>query len=303
MGWQRHGPVYLASGRLEWARTHAALPTPVSLGQDRFRFFFSVRDSENRSSISWADIDLSAEPRVVAEADSPALSFGSPGMFDDSGASIGSLVSLPSETRLYYMGWNLGVRAPWRNSIGVAVGEPIQAHFKRMYDGPILDRSPEDPYTLSYPWVLRLAERDWRMWYGSNTRWGATSADMHHVIKVAYSEDGLRWSRNSEIALEPRDEGEHAFARPAILYADGRFRMWFAVRGERYRIAYAESRNGESWHREDARFGLAPGPGGWDSEMTCYPCPFLHRGRLWLAYNGNGYGRTGFGLAVWDGAV
>jgi hypothetical protein len=37
--------------------------------------------------------------------------------------------------------------------------------------------------------------------------------------------------------------------------------------------------------------------------MTCYPALFWHRDRLWLAYNGNGYGRTGFGLAVWEGTL
>jgi hypothetical protein len=47
--------------------------------------------------------------------------------------------------------------------------------------------------------------------------------------------------------------------------------------------------------------GLAPSSQGWDSQMTCYPALFWHRERLWLAYNGNGYGATGFGLAVWEG--
>ena len=80
------------------------------------------------------------------------------------------------------------------------------------------------------------------------------------------------------------------------------FRMWFAVRGDRYHIGYAESRDGVTWSRNDKTFGLAPTAAGWDSEMTCYPCAFTHKSRLYLAYNGNGYGRSGFGLAVWDDA-
>jgi hypothetical protein len=34
--------------------------------------------------------------------------------------------------------------------------------------------------------------------------------------------------------------------------------------------------------------------------MTSYPAVFAHGGRLWLLYNGNAYGRTGFGLAIWE---
>lgn len=302
MAWQRSGQLYVPPGDLTWAQSHAALPTPVHIDADCYRFFFSARDAGNRSSISWVDVDLAGSPKIVAEARAPALSFGTPGMFDDSGVSIGSIVLDGAEARLYYMGWNLGVTAPWRNSIGVAVGDVRQARFERMYAGPILDRSPWDPFTLSYPWVLRVGPRDWRMWYGSNTKWGASSADMHHVLKVASSDDGLTWSGQQPLVMRPEMPGEYAFARPTVIHDRGMFRMWFAVRGDRYRIGYAESRDGVTWTRDDRTFGLAPGAAGWDSEMTCYPCAFAHKGRLYLAYNGNAYGRTGFGLAVWDEA-
>lgn len=80
--------------------------------------------------------------------------------------------------------------------------------------------------------------------------------------------------------------------------------MCFACRGSRYRIgAAASSDGGTSWTRLDVAMGLVPSDRGWDSEMTCYPALFLHRQRLWLAYNGNGYGATGFGLAVWEGSL
>lgn len=32
--------------------------------------------------------------------------------------------------------------------------------------------------------------------------------------------------------------------------------------------------------------------------MVCYPFLFEHDGTLYMLYNGNGYGRTGFGLAA-----
>ncbi len=34
--------------------------------------------------------------------------------------------------------------------------------------------------------------------------------------------------------------------------------------------------------------------------MVAYPHVFEHRGARWMLYCGNGFGRTGFGLAVWE---
>ena len=37
---------------------------------------------------------------------------------------------------------------------------------------------------------------------------------------------------------------------------------------------------------------------GWDSEMIAYPFVWEHKGQRYMAYNGNGFGRSGFGYAV-----
>jgi hypothetical protein len=77
--------------------------------------------------------------------------------------------------------------------------------------------------------------------------------------------------------------------------------MCFACRGDRYRIGSAVSRDGVNWTRMDEILGLKRAATGWDSEMTCYPSLFWFKDKLWMLYNGNGYGLTGFGLAVWEG--
>jgi hypothetical protein len=77
--------------------------------------------------------------------------------------------------------------------------------------------------------------------------------------------------------------------------------MWFCHRGEAYRIGYAESDDGRHWRRLPEQVGIEPSESGWDSEMVAYPFVLVHRGRHHLLYNGNGYGRDGFGLAVAEG--
>ena len=299
MSWQRLGFVYRPDGSKVWARSHAALPLPLQIEPDVYRIFFSTRDALNRSSVGWADVDLSSTPRVLREASEPVLTPGEDGTFDDNGISIGSLIRTDDGVRLYYMGWNLGVRAAWRNAIGLAQARTALNAFEPYSQGPILDRSPEDPYTLTYPCVIQRSSHDWLMWYGSNVT--PNTSNIRHLIKVARSRDGIRWERNREVAIDFAAPGEHVIVRPTVIdFSDGLL-MCFASRGEHYRIGAAWSIDGEHWRRLDAVMELGPSISGWDSEMTCYPALFLHRERLWLVYNGNGYGLTGFGLAVWQG--
>ena len=75
--------------------------------------------------------------------------------------------------------------------------------------------------------------------------------------------------------------------------------MWYSYRGARYRIGYAESADGLTWTRHDDR-GLLPSGAGWDGDMVEYPWLFDWAGRTYMLYNGNDYGGTGIGLAVWD---
>lgn len=301
MPWRRLGSVFSPAGDQPWARSHASLPTPVQLDGDLFRIFYSARDAEQRSHVGWVDIEISDTPRVDDVGRQPVLLPGADGSFDDSGIGVGCIVAADGGLSLYYMGWNLGVRSAWRNAIGLAQSPAAGESFARFSPGPILDRSPEDPYTLSYPWVLRLAPQDWRMWYGSNLAPVVGGTDMRHAIKLARSSDGIRWSRQAEPVVGFATADEYALARPTVVTAGHRFLMCFACRGEHYRIGAAASDDGVSWRRLDALMGLGPSDHAWESEMTCYPALFWHRERLWLAYNGNGYGATGIGLAVWDG--
>jgi hypothetical protein len=64
-------------------------------------------------------------------------------------------------------------------------------------------------------------------------------------------------------------------------------------------MGYAESVNGKDWVRMDDTVGIdVSEDSDWDSEMIEYPFIFDHDGQRYMLYNGNGYGKTGFGLAV-----
>src|SRR5688572_24809337 len=192
MRWRTLGRIFRPSGNKTWAMSHAANPTAEPLGGDTFKIYFSTRDRKNRSSIGYIIIDIRQPTKILEEATEPVLSPGELAMFDDSGASIGCIVKVGQARYLYYMGWSLSVTVPWKNSIGLAISKGPGEPFVRYSSFPILELNEIDPYTISYPWVTRVGER-FRMWYGSNLKWGATKAEMLHVLKYAESSDGINW--------------------------------------------------------------------------------------------------------------
>jgi hypothetical protein len=87
-------------------------------------------------------------------------------------------------------------------------------------------------------------------------------------------------------------------SKPCVIQENNMYKMWYSYRGQSYRIGYAESDDGIHWIRTDEKVGIDVSDSGWDSEMIEYPCVFDHKGERYMLYNGNGYGKTGFGLAI-----
>jgi predicted GH43/DUF377 family glycosyl hydrolase len=295
--WRKIGHIYAPDGSKPWMRWYAANPIAEPVSSDRYRIYFSSRDAENRSSIAWIEIDLNDPERILGESAEPVLSPGELAMFDDSGCSIGCIVPVGEQRYLYYMGWHLTVAVPWQNALGLAISDGPGQPFRRVSRFPIVALNEIDPYTISYPWVIREDGR-FRMWYGSNTQWGRQKSDMRHLIKYAESDDGIHWRRDDAVAIDFEDGAEYAICKPCVVRDGDRYRMWFCSRGAAYRIRYAESRDGINWVRDSEAVGIDVSMEGWDSEMIEYPCIFDHRGQRYMLYAGNGFGRTGFGLAV-----
>ena len=63
-------------------------------------------------------------------------------------------------------------------------------------------------------------------------------------------------------------------------------------------MGLAFSDNLTDWTRIDNESGIDISPAGWDSNMITYPFVFQHENFLYMLYNGNGYGESGFGYAT-----
>ncbi len=296
MKWIKKRLIFEPPRNLGWMVSHAANPVAEHLTGDLYRVYFSGRDNRNRASIGFMEFDVIHPEKIMNVSLEPIVSPGEIGTFDDSGTSMGCIVRQGDTRYLYYLGWNLGVTVPWRNSIGLLISKN-NAPFTRFSKAPVLDRSAVDPFSISYPWVLKEEDK-WRMWYGSNLKWGSMQKDMMHVLKYAESFDGIQWFPTGEISLEFKCDNEYAISKPSVIKEDGIYKMWYSYRGDRYRIGYAESEDGIHFNRMDETVGIDVSEFGWDSEMICYPHVFEHNGEKYMLYNGNGYGKSGIGLAI-----
>jgi predicted GH43/DUF377 family glycosyl hydrolase len=297
--WVKYGKIFCPEGKYDWAVSHAANPVAENIEGDIFRIYFSTRDKSNRSSIGSIIISLSEPHKIIEESSEPVLKPGELAMFDDSGVSIGCIIKVGSLRYLYYMGWNLTVTVPWKNSLGLAISEDVDKPFKRYSRFPIIDLNEIDPYTISYPWVMK-ENGVYRMWYGSNLKWGANQEDMNHILKYAESKDGINWKRYGQIVIDSNYPKEYAICKPCVLKQDNDYYMWYSSRGHRYRIFWAKSKDGITWEKlgKDTRIDVSEQ--GWDSDMIEYPFLFEHNEKLFMLYAGNGYGKAGIGLAFLD---
>jgi hypothetical protein len=298
MRWAKLGRIFCPNGERDWMASHAAVPFAVPLEGSLVRIYFSTRDDANRSNIGWLVIDLSRPTAVLDLSTEPVLSPGRLGTFDDSGTMLSWITSVDGRENLYYIGWNLGVTVPFRNSIGLAISDG-RGGFRRAFEGPILDRSATEPHFTASACVLR-EDTLWRIWYLSCLGWEMVEGRPRHYyhIKYATSADGIAWDRRGVVAIDFQSPGEYAISRPSVQHDRSAYSMWYSYRGAAYRIGYAESADGVRWDRRDGDVGIDVSGTGWDGQELAYPHVFDHGGARYMLYNGNGYGRTGFGLAV-----
>jgi hypothetical protein len=306
MRWRRDGVIFDPSVDRTWGGSHAQVPT-VLVRDDVLRVYYADRNADGKSFMTYIDVDRRDGRTVLYRHLRPMMQLGAPGTFDDDGMMPSYVMRESGRVLLYYSGWNRGLTVPYRNAIGIAVSDDDGDSFTRLFEGPVMDRNAAEPYIAVTPTILREGPL-WRMWYISGTRWVSIEGRYEpvYVIKYAFSADGVRWERPNHLCIEPAHDLE-AYSHPSVIKQDGVYRMWFCSRHSidyrngkgSYRIGYAESTDGLTWRRDDARGGLGVGPdGGWDSLMTCYPYVVELAGSVHLFYNGNGFGQTGIGHAV-----
>ncbi len=301
MKWIKKGLVFKPEGQFDWVITHAALPIAERLKEDIFRIYFSGRDKFNRSSIGYIEVNINHPENILYITKEPILTSGALGCFDDSGVSPTWMVSMKKKKYLYYIGWNVGSTVLASELTGLAISTDGGNTFERVSRAPILERTDREPFSILVASCILNEGGLWRMWYDSADAWISRDSSRYN-IKYAESTDGVTWIRKGVVCIDfDPDLGETNISRASVIKENEIYRMWYCIAttaGGYKRIGYAESTDGIKWQRKDEECGLDLSPSGWDSEMVCYPFVFTHKGKKYMLYNGNRYGKTGFGYAV-----
>ena len=300
MRWEKRGLVYAPTGDQWWARSYAHLPTAHVRSDGTVRVYFAGLDENRFGRIGYVDVSTKDPTRVVAAGDQPVLDLGEIGTFEDSGVVPCSVVETDEGVRLYYHGFQRTERVPYLIFAGLVESRPKGNAFVRRTRTPLLERTEEEPFIRGAPCVL-VEDGCWRMWYVSCTHWSRTEDRLHYnnEIRHATSVDGIHWQTDSLVSLKPLQPDEYSVGRPSVMRMRDGYHMWYSSRSHSvpYRIAHATSPDGRHWER-DPSFRFDPSPAGWDSEMTCYANTVCVNGQWWMFYNGNGHGRSGFGVAM-----
>jgi hypothetical protein len=315
MRWRRLGKVFdpadhgLPDGCTAFAQAPQAL-----VFEDFVRVYFSTRavDAHGKFLSHVAFVDLRKNLRdVIGVSRRPALPLGELGCFDEHGIFPMNVLRVGDQIWGYTTGWNRRVSVSVDTAIGLVVSRDGGSSFKRIGDGPVLGPSLREPCLVGDAFVRQIAG-SFHMWYIFGTGWRREApqlaAERTYKIGHAVSSDGIEWRKEEarQIVVD-RLGADESQALPTVIALGERWHMFFcyresfdfrrsATRG--YRIGHAWSDDLVDWTRDDDDPFLPLEPYAWDSDMQCYPNVFECEGRIYLLYNGNEFGRHGFGLAV-----
>lgn len=316
MRWEKLGKLFdprdhqLPNHCVEYAQS------PQVLLIDGFvRIYFSTRQRDPKngkflSHIAYVDFDRGFE-RVIGVSEHTVLPLGELGCFDEHGIFPINPVRHQKQIFAYTCGWSRRVSVSVETGVGYVVSHDNGRTFERIGNGPIMGPSLREPHLVGDAFV-KVIDGHFHMWYMFGTRWiqqGAqTAAERTYKIGHAVSDDGINWQREEgRQIIEDRLGDDECQALPTVIAINGRYHMFFCYRhstgfrterNRGYRIGHAYSDDLIEWTRDDDN-PLLPSSkdGAWDADMQCYPHVFELEDEIYLLYNGNEFGRHGFGLA------
>lgn len=296
--WRKLGRVLQASGgRLD--RTHAFVPTPHVMA-DRVRVFFAACDDDLRGRIFFADFEPEPPFALIRRSADPVLDLGPPGAFDCDGVNPSQALVTDGRLALLYIGWRRGpAETPYTLFAAVAFSDDDGESFTRT-GARLLAPRPSERLFRTAPFIERRPD-GYRLLYigGDAFVAGPDGRALPTYSLMELTSPGLwDWEAPPRRLLAPDVAGgELGFGRPVVHTVEGALKLMLSVRTQDgYRLVETD-RDFEPGRRP-AMTSVIPGPlEPWESQMTCFGAPCRTGPYELLFYNGDGFGRTGAGLA------
>ena len=314
MMWEKFGKIFHPNDYKLPDNSKEFAQAPQTLVFDDFiRIYFSTRAVESTgmflSNIAYVDFSKDLK-NVIGVSNKTVIPLGELGTFDEHG--IFPINPFKDGVRIlaYTCGWSRRVSVSVETSIGVVYSDDNGNTFKRLGPGPILSSSINEPVLVGDGFVQKYNNIYFMLYIFGKTWIKATESEPHaRVYKIAYatSLDGINWDKleAKQIVSDVIDENE-CQALPTLVEHNGIYHMVFCFRHASdfrtnpkrgYKLGYAYSKDLKNWIRDDAKLNFSLPDEGWDSEMMCYPHLFKVENQVFLLYNGNNFGKYGFGAA------
>jgi hypothetical protein len=296
--------------QLDYAKSPQAL-----VFDDKVRVYFSSCFPDDKgkliSRIYYVDYNKTFE-HVLSVSKTPVITDGPMGNFDEHGIFPFSPIKMKNgEIWAYTSGWTRRVSVSADSAIGLAISKDEGENFIRYSNGgPVLSATLKEPFLVDDGFAIKDGNH-YRMWYIFGTAWKnyaeSTIPERTYKIATASSTDGIHWNKDNEGVQIISDAIEdEAQALPSVIKVGSTYHMFFCYRDsadfrsnskKSYRIGYAHSGDGIEWIRESFLTDINEDNEEWEAEMHCYPNIFCVNDKVYLLYNGNQFGRYGFGLA------
>ncbi len=314
MNWVKLGKIFDPRDHVLPNNSREFAQSPQTIVFDDFvRIYFSTRASDRdgmfHSNIAYADFSKDLK-RIICVSNKTVIPLGELGTFDEHGIFPINPYNDGDRILAYTCGWSRRVSVSVETSIGVVYSDDNGVTFKRFGSGPILTSSVSEPFLVGDGFVHKYGDT-YYMWYIFGKTWNKATDNEPpaRVYKIGYaiSNDGINWDRQEgkQIISDVIDSNE-CQALPTVVEIDGFYHMVFCFRHSSdfrtnskrgYKLGYARSTDLKNWERDDAKLNFTLSGDGWDSEMMCYPHLFKVDNSIYLLYNGNNFGRFGFGAA------
>jgi len=298
-GWIKQGHALAPPGTL-LAQTHAQIPTP-QVKEHVIRVLYASCDADLRGRIFSVEFDRASPMEIVRIGNEPVLDLGDTGDFDADGVSPFQLIERDGAVFLYYNGWKRHSPAmPYTLFTGLAISEDDGRSFRRVSKSPVLPPTTRETLFRTAPYVYPTAA-GWGMLYVAGDHFFTGSAGKRlplYSLYRTFSKDGITWQAGEEMLERDRLAGEIGFGRPYLWHDEtGEPSLFISVRRETGYTLVEFSYPIGAPRGMRRREILSPSETGWDSEMVCFGAPCAVGFWEYLFYNGNQFGRTGFGLA------
>ena len=314
MKWKKLGKIFdptehkLSNNCVDFAQS------PQVLLFDNFiRIYFSTRERDQKtgkylSHISFVDFDKEFK-KILKVSDKIVVKLGDIGCFDEHGIFPINILKDKNKILAYTCGWSRRVAVSVETSVGIAESFDDGLTFEKIGNGPILASSLNEPFLVGDAFVKKFYNV-YHMWYIFGKNWIENINEPERVYKIghAISDDGINWKKEEgKQIITDKLNNDECQALPTVIFHDNLYHMFFCFReafgfrknkNKSYKLGYAFSKDLNNWTRDDESIGINVSDNDWDSDMMCYPHLFKLDGKVYLLYNGNEFGRYGFGIAI-----